>query len=155
MNFQISGLNEKRFEHLYGQAPDILASHGVERVTVDSQPGFPCRVSLRDANIGETVLLMNFEHLSVPSPYRSSHAIFVTEGSNAAIVGRNQIPEMLRTRLLSVRAFDAEGIMLDADVVDGHELETVVQRLLTQTSVAFLHIHNAKRGCYLARADKA
>lgn len=155
MNFQISGLEESRFQHLFGQAPEALAKYGVERMTVESQPGYPCRVSLRDVNVGETVLLMNYEHLSAPSPYRSSHAIFVKEGASGATVGKNQIPEMLRIRLLSVRAFDANGMMVEADVVDGDDLEPIIERMLSIESVDFLHIHNAKRGCFMARADRA
>ena len=155
MNFQISGLDDGKFRHLYGQAPDVLVKHGAVRMTVDSQPGYPCRVSLADARIGETVLLLNYEHLPAPSPYRSSHALFVREGVTAATVERNRIPEVLRIRLLSVRAFDADGIMLDADVVDGRDLEPVIHRMLSAESIEFLHIHNAKRGCFLARADRA
>ena len=155
MNFQISGLDEGHFRPLFGQDAKELAKYGVERMTVESQPGYPCRVSLKDVEIGETVLLMNYEHLPVASPYRSSHAIFVHEGSARTIVDKNQIPEMLRSRLLSVRAFDQDGIMVDADVVDGHELEPVIERMLSMRSVSFLHLHNAARGCFLARLDRA
>ena len=155
MSFQISGLAEGRFQHLFGQTSEELAKYAIERMTVESQPGYPCRVSLRDVNIGETVLLMNYEHLSTRSPYRSSHAIFVKEGASRANVGKNQIPEMLRIRLLSVRSFDANGMMVDADVVDGHDLEPTIERMLSRESVDFLHIHNAKRGCFMARVDRA
>ena len=154
MNFQISGLDEGLFQHLFGEVPEALSQYGVERMTVDSQPGYPCRVSLRDVEIGETVLLMNYEHLNALSPYRSSHAIFVHEGASRAIVDKNQIPEMLRIRLLSVRAFDAKGMMIDADVVDGHEVEPMIEGMLSIKSVSFLHLHNAKRGCFIARVDR-
>ncbi|MDH3847826.1 MAG: DUF1203 domain-containing protein [Gammaproteobacteria bacterium] len=152
MNFQISGLHERHFQHLFGQTSEVLAKHGVERITVDSRPGYPCRVSLKDVNIGETVLLMNYKHLPALSPYRSSHAIFVMEGAKGAIFGKNHIPEMLRNRLLSVRAFDANEMMVDADVVDGLDLEPIIERMFSIELVDFLHIHNAKRGCFMARA---
>jgi len=155
MSFQISGLDERQFHHLFGEIPEALANYGVERMTVDSQPGYPCRVSLKDIAIGETALLMNYEHLSALSPYRSSHAIFVHEGASRAIIDKNQIPEMLRIRLLSVRAFDAKGMMIDADLVDGHQLEPTIEHMLSMNSVDFLHLHNAKRGCFLARVDRA
>ena len=155
MNFQISGLDEDHFQHLFGQTAEELAKYAVERMTVESQPGYPCRVSLRDVSIGETVLFMNYEHLSAQSPYRSSHAIFVKEGAAGATIGKNQIPEILRIRLLSVRSFDAKEMMVDADVVDGHDLEPTIERMLSRESVDFLHIHNAKRGCFMARADRA
>ena len=155
MNFQIRGLCEGQFQHFYGQGAEELAKHGIERMTVESHPGYPCRVSLEDVEIGESVLLMNYEHLPAQSPYRSSHAIFVKEGARRASVGKNKIPELLRIRLLSVRAFDANDMMVDADVVGGHDLEPIIETMLSIESVAFLHIHNAKRGCFMARVDRA
>lgn len=155
MNFRIRGLHERQFLPFFGQPTEVLAEHGIERMTVESQPGYPCRVSLEDVNIGESVLLMNYEHLPAKSPYRSTHAIFVKEGATEAIVAKNQIPAVLRNRLLSVRAFDANGMMKDADVVDGHHLEAVIERMLSIELVDFLHIHNAKRGCFMARAERA
>ena len=86
---------------------------------VYSNPVYKCRVSLKDAEIGETVLLMNFEHLTLPSPYRSSHAIFVRESATQSVPDKKEVPRFLRHRLLSVRAFDISGMMIDADVVDG------------------------------------
>ena len=155
MNFQISGLDENQFEHLFGAAEEVLAEYGVERMTVETRPGYPCRISLEDAAIGETVLLMNYEHLPVATPYRSAHAIFVREGATRADIGPNKIPELIRIRLLSVRSFDANGTMLDADVVDGTAVEPMIERMLSLPDVDFLHIHNAKRGCFIARVDRA
>ena len=155
MNFQIRGLHDGQFSHLFGKDAQVLAEFGVERMTVDSKPGFPCRVSLQDADIGETVLLTNYEHQPALSPYRSSHAIFVQEGATPAHFDANVIPEMLCIRLISVRAFDADGSMLDADIVDGHELEVIIRQMFSCESVAYLHLHNAKRGCFLARVDRA
>ena len=155
MDFQISGLKAGSFEHLFGLDERELAAHGVERVIADEHPGFPCRISLEDAQPGESLLLLNFEHLPVDSPYRSRHAIFVREGAEPAKPGLNGVPESIRRRLLSVRSFDAEGAMLDADVVEGNELEPLIMRLFQEESASFLHIHNAGRGCYAARGDRA
>jgi hypothetical protein len=55
---------------------------------------------------------------------------------------------------LSVRAYDAAGIMVDADVQEGSELEAVIERMFRRDDVAFLHAHNAKRGCYSCRIDR-
>lgn len=154
MNFQIRGLQADLFDHLFGKSSHELAELGVERMTVDSDSGYPCRVSLRDAEVGATVLLMNFEHQPADSPYRSSHAIFVREGARAENVPANTVPQMLRTRLISARAFDDDGMMVDADVADGTALKTLIERMLSSGSVSYLHLHNAKHGCFLARADR-
>ena len=154
MDFHICGLDNRQFSHLYGKDTEYLARHGVRRLTVDSKPGYPCRVSLRDVEIGEPVLLMNYEHHPGPSPYRSAHAIFVKEWAQTANLARNEVPEVIRTRLLSVRAFDALGMMVDADVVDGPGLEPLIDRLFSDDSVSYLHIHNAKPGCFAARVTR-
>lgn len=155
MNFQICGLDIGQFSQLFGKDSRTLDEHGAERMTVDGNPGFPCRVSLQDAEIGETVLLMNYEHQPASSPYRSSHAIFVREGASQAVIRKNEVPEMLRIRLISVRAFDSAGMMVDADLVDGRYLESMIDRMFSIGSVSYLHLHNAKRGCFAARVDRA
>ncbi len=155
MPFQISALPAEPFQHLFGQHDDVLAAHGVTRVMVDEGPGFPCRVSLEDAAVGESALLMNYEHQPAASPFRSSHAIFVREEAVQARPRLNEVPDLLRRRLLSVRAFDAKGMMIDADIITGTELEPVLERMLATTLVSYVHLHSAKPGCYVARVDRA
>ena len=155
MSFQISALNIEQFSHLFGQDREALARQDVQRIVVDNKPGFPCRVSLQDAEVGENVLLMNYEHQPMPTPFRSSHAIFVREWSSQATLDKNEVPEMFRHRLLSVRAFDAAGMMIDADVIDGACLESLIDHMLKNKSADNLHIHNAKPGCYAALVERA
>ena len=155
MRFQIQGLDGGQFSHLFGQPSEYLAQHGVERVVVDTEPGFPCRVSLRDGAVGESALLMNYEHQPALSPYRSSHAIFVREGARAAHFATDEVPEMLRIRRISARAFDSAGMMVDAAICEGTKLETTIDRMFSMRPAAYLHLHNAQRGCFLARADPA
>ena len=154
MSFQIRGLPASDFAPLFSLPDQELASRGAVRMVVDRNPGFPCRISLRDAAVGETVLLLNFEHLAVASPYRSRHAIFVSRNAAEAQLDLNEIPESLRIRLLSLRAFDEAGMMLDADVVQGLELAAAIHRMLDRDATAYLHVHNAKRGCFAARVDR-
>ncbi len=155
MTFQISGLPLAPFTALLGLPDAELARHGAVRRIADRSPGFPCRVSLQDAEPGETLLLLNFEHLSVASPYRASHAIYVRENAQEAHPSPGEVPDVLRKRLLSVRAYDENGMMLNADVADGREIEPVIQRMFEQPEVSYLHLHNAKPGCFAARVDRA
>jgi hypothetical protein len=150
MEFQISALNPDQFSHLFGQSVEALTNQGVQRMVVDNNPGYPCRVSLRDAEVGETVLMFNYEHQPMPTPYRSSHAIFVQEHAEQAMPERNEVPQMFRHRLLSLRAFDALGMIVDADIIHGDNLEFLIERMLKNESAEYLHIHNARPGCYAA-----
>jgi hypothetical protein len=154
MSFRITGLKSSSFEHLFGLSDDDLAAHGARRHLVTHTPGFPDRIEMRDAHPGETVLLLN--HLCQPAdtPYRASHAIFVREGATDAYDAVNEIPAVMRIRLLSLRAYDQTGMMLDADVVDGNDVEPVIARLFSNDQVSYIHVHNAKRGCYSGRIDR-
>ena len=155
MNFQVTGLKRSQFTDIIGLSDAQLASRNVRRVVADSHPGFPCRVSLVDAQPGESLLLLNYEHLAAATPYRASHAIYVRENASDARLSVNEIPAVLRTRLLSVRGFSAEGMLLGAEVVEGTELVPIIDRLLSDDAAAFLHVHNARPGCYAARIDRA
>lgn len=155
MPFRITGLPAAPFAPLFALSDAELRRHGAVRQVADRTPGFPCRVSLKDAEPGETVLLVHHEHQPADTPYRAGHAVYVREGAVEARPAVGEVPAVLRRRLLSVRAFDAEGMMVDADVVDGAALEPVAERLLARPEVSYLHLHNAKPGCYAARVDRA
>jgi hypothetical protein len=155
MSFQIKALPAATFAPLFKLSDSELANRAAMRVSADRHPGFPCRVSLRDAQVGETLLLVNFEHMPVANPYRSRHAIFVRENAIEAQLEVNEIPEVLLTRLLSLRAFDGTGMMVNADVVEGDTLALAIDRMLQPDRVHFLHVHNAKAGCFAARIERA
>jgi len=155
MAFIISGLPRAHFTPLFGLSDRELATHGAVRCVADRQPGFPCRVSLRDAEIGETLLLLNYEHLPVDSPYRSRYAIFVREHADEYRPHPNEIPEVLSSRMISVRAINDRGMVLGVDLVDGRQLGPALERMLENPQVHFLHLHNAKAGCFAARVDRA
>jgi hypothetical protein len=155
MSFRISGLPLAPFVPLFSLPEQELAARNIVRTIADRKPGFPCRVSLTDAEPGEKLLLLNYEHQPAGSPYRASHAIYVRERATEAHPGPGEVPEVIRSRLLSVRAFDAQGMMLDADVVQGSEVAATIERMFADQSVAYLHLHNAKPGCYAARVDRA
>lgn len=155
MDFRITGLPAERFRHLFGLSDSELTRHRALRKACDEKPGFPCRVSLEDAEPGEHVLLLNYEHLPVDSPYRASHAIYVREREQPSYDEVNAIPPALLPRLLAVRGFDAAGMMIAADVVEGRELYPLVERFLANREVAYLHAHFARRGCFAARIDRA
>ena len=155
MSFRIKGLSPTPFVPLYGLSEAELATRGVIRYPVDKNPGFPDRIEMRDASPGENVLLLNHVCQPADTPYRATHAIFVREGATRAFDEVDVVPEVLRQRLLSLRGYDAKGMMVDADVVDGAEVEGLIKRLLDNTEVSYIHAHNAKRGCYAAHIERA
>jgi len=153
MNFRITGLPAADFDHWFAQSDDELAARAARRVIADAPNAYPCRISLTDAAVGDDVLLINHEHLPVDSPYRSRHAIYIRAGEETFdAVGT--VPDMLRRRLLSVRAFDVAGLMTGCDVVEGRDLERVIGDLFVDAQAAYLHVHFARPGCYAARIDR-
>jgi hypothetical protein len=154
MHFRIKGLDPAPFAPLFSMDDAGLAQRRAMRKVADSMPGFPCRVALADAEPGTPVVLVNYEHLAVDSPYRASHAIYVSADAEP-FDAVDTVPPALRERLLSLRAFDAQGMMVDADVVEGAKLEALIARLFGETDVAYLHTHFARRGCFAAWIDRA
>jgi len=155
MHFRVLGLEPTAFQPLFALSTDALAARGIVRVRADASPGYPDRIEMRDAEPGETLLLVNHVHHDVANPYRASHAIYVREGATAAYDAVDAVPSCMRTRLLSVRAFDAAGMMIDAEVVEGTALEPAIERLLANPAAHTLHAHYAKRGCYAGRIVRA
>jgi hypothetical protein len=147
-------LPEDDFARLFALDDAQLQARGAKWYVADRQPGFPCRVSLQDAVPGERVLLVPFTHQPANSPYRASGPVFVRERARQASLNVNEIPELLRLRLLSVRAYDAGGLMVDADITEGRQLEALIDRLFNDPRVISLHVHFAKPGCYACRIDR-
>jgi len=154
MSFRITGLSPEPFRPLFGLPDEALARHGARRYVADG-PGFPDRIEISDAAPGETLLLVNYMHQPAATPYRASHAIFVRERDVAPTNVVDDVPPAMRARPLSLRAFDAAGLMVDGDLVDGAEAERLIERFLADPQVAYIHAHYAKRGCYAGLIERA
>ena len=154
MDYIVKGLPLEPFLPLFGLSDEELRRHGAKRYVADAKPGYPCRITLRDAEPGETLLLLNWRHLDVDTPYRSDGPIFVREAALASFEARNQIPEQQRCRLLSVRAHDKGGWMQGAEVVQGAGFESTIAKFFADPAVDYLHVHNANRGCYACRIER-
>ena len=154
MGFRITGLDATQFEHLFGLNDDKLQQHGAKRYVADTKPGFPCRISLEDAEPGENLLLAPYDHQTSSTAYASKGPIFIRERNLPRARWHDVIPDQLKTRLISLRAYDAGGMMIDADVVEGTALKLLVERFLANDKTDHLHAHFARRGCYAALIER-
>lgn len=154
MSFTVSSLPIEPFAPLFALDDAALVERGMLRVVADVRFAFPCRVTLDDAEPGETLILLNHEHQPADTPFRSRHAIYVRETARAPASTTDALPPALRRRLLSLRGFDAAGMLRDAEVVEGAAAVPVIERMLADPDVAYLHAHYAKPGCYAARIDR-
>ena len=155
MSFRVSGLSPDSFKPLFTLNNSALARLGAQRSIADDATGYPCRVSLTHAAPGDELILLSFEHQSAHSPYRASGPIFVRRAATTAFDAVNTIPEPVRVRLLSLRAYDAADLIVEADVVDGALVETLIEKFFQREDVAYLHVHYARRGCFACRVDRA
>lgn len=156
MTYQIEPLPLAPFTHLFALSDETLIALGARRMTADKPNSAPCRVSLQDAEPGESLILVNHVHLAEPSsPYRSNGPVFVREQAIEAELSIDVIPVMLSRRLLSARVYDSQAMMIDADVVEGQSLHERLTNWFADGSMAEVHVHTARRGCYLARAVRA
>jgi hypothetical protein len=153
MTYRINGLDPSPFGPLYGLSQGELERRGGVRMRVTDCPGFPCRIRLEDAAIGEMVLVVNHVSHDVDNPYRASHAIFVTEGADTAAEFLDEVPPALGRRVLSLRAFDARGMMSDALLAQPGEVP--IRRLFEAPQTACIHANNAVRACFAARVDRS
>jgi Protein of unknown function (DUF1203) len=153
MTYRVIGLDPAPFRELFGLADDELAKRGVKRMTVNS-PTFPCRISLSDRAIGDSVLLLNHVSHDVANPYRASHAVFVTEGEEQAAEYVGRVPPVFEKRVLSLRGFDKDGMMVDALLTQPGEAEAGILKLFANPDIAAIHAHNATRGCFSAKIER-
>ena len=154
MTYRIKGLEPSQFARLADLSDEELALQGMARMTADKKPGFPCRITLDDAEPGETLLLLNHASHTGDNPYRATHAIFVRESAVSPAVYTDQIPPALDRRILSLRAFDRDGMMREAVLAQPGEAEPEIVRMLDDDAVDHIDAHNAIRGCFAARIER-
>jgi hypothetical protein len=153
-SFQLLGLSPGQFSHLFALSGEQLAALGIMRVRADSKPGFPCRISLQDAEPEEELLLLPYEHQPAASPYRASGPIYVRVGSHPSNLRPGEIPPYVALRHIAVRAYDAKHMMVAAELCPGEAVAAEIQRQFSDSRVSYLHLHNAKRGCYSCRVER-
>ena len=154
MAYIVRGLDPAPYRPLFGLSDAELETRGVVRMTVDS-PTFPCRVSLTDRELGESVLLLNHVSHDVAGPYRASHAIFVTEFAGEPAAYADEVPPVFAKRVLSLRGFDKAGMMAEAVLAQPGEADAGIRKLFSNPKVETIHAHNATRGCFSARIERA
>ncbi|MGJ4729705.1 DUF1203 domain-containing protein [Luteimonas sp. SDU101] len=155
MTFRLSGLDPAPFAPLFALDDASLARHGARRVLADRDSGYPCRVGLADALVGDELLLLHWEHVPGATPYRASGPIFVRRHARRRVLAPGEVPPYVSRRLMSLRAYDAASAMVDACVCEGGDVASELTRLLDDAAVSFVHLHNARRGCYSCVAHRA
>src|SRR5262245_5474983 len=122
MSFRITGLPADHFAPLFDLPDAELAARGAVRQIADGRaPGYPCRVSLTDSHEGDELILVNYEHHAVESPYRMRFAVHVRRGEER-YDRIDEVPEQLRVRTLAVRAFDGKAMLVGWELVEGRDL---------------------------------
>lgn len=154
MTYQISGLQPRHFSDYWTMSEAELSARNIQRVRADTNRGYPCRISLQDADVGELLLLLPFVHHDVQGPYRASGPIFVRQAAKESAMLTDEVPLAFRRRLISLRAYDTAGMMRGCDVVEGADLDAAIKVQLHDETTAYLHLHNARPGCFAARVDR-
>ena len=153
MAYRIEGLAPDAFESLFGMADAELAARNAVRVTADKAGGYPCRVSLRDAAPGEELILLNHVSNDVPTPFRTTYAIYVRKGAEPAAY-EDEAPDYLDRRTLSLRGFGADGMLKHGLLAMPGEADARIRDLFASDEIATIHAHSAAYGCFLARIER-
>jgi hypothetical protein len=154
-SFQIVALPYEPFAPLFAMDDAGLHACGARRMVVHETPGTPCRVSLEDAAIGEELLLLPYLHQPAESPYRTSGPVFVRRGARQARLPAGVVPSYVTSRLMSVRAYDASHMIVAASVCDGVNAGDEISAHFRRPEVAYIHLHNAARGCFSCQVVRA
>lgn len=153
-SFQMVGIPYAPHAPLFLLTDEQLQAQGMARVTATSKPSFPCRVSLEDAEIGEELLLLSYEHQPAQSPYRASGPIYIRRGAEPAVLPVDVLTSYVTTRLISLRAYDAAHHIVSANVYEGHAVAVEIQRQFDDAKVVYMHLHNARRGCFFGQVNR-
>jgi hypothetical protein len=153
MTYRIEGLAPAAFESLFSMTDGELAERNAMRVTADSASGYPCRVSLENAEPGDELVLLNHVSHDVSTPFRTAYAIYVRRDVEPASY-IDEAPAMLDTRTLGLRGFDDKGMLRGALLALPGEADTRIRELFDRDEIATIHAHNAAYGCFLARIER-
>ena len=153
-SFQLLGLDEAQFASLFELDDGQLARRGILRCVADETPGFPCRISLEDAALGEELLLLSFRHQPADSPYNASGPIYVRRSARQARLSPGVVPCYVSGRLMSLRAYDASDLIIAAEVCAGVDVGAWLEARFADAAVAYVHLHNARRGCFSCLAQR-
>lgn len=155
MHYRIEGLPLDAFAGLFALDDAALAAHGARRVIADAKPGFPCRITLEDAEPGERLILLNHADHDVATPFRNAYAIYVREQATAATVMEDALPPVFAGRAIVLRGYGADGMLKAARLTPGSDAAGPIAELFADSAVAYIHAHNAAAGCFAARIDRA
>lgn len=155
MTYRISGLAPDAFAHLRGADEAALAAAGARRVIAQASRGYPCRITLEDAEEGESLILLHHVSHDVQTPYRSAYAIYVREQAEAPAAYEDALPPVFGGRPLAFRAFDAGGMLRDAALAAPGEADGAIRKLFDNREIAYIDAHNAAHGCFAARVERA
>lgn len=153
--FALVGIEHSPFETLFDLSDEQLREHAAERCVATEVPGYPCRISLEDARVGEELLLLPYVHQPAESPYRSSGPIYVRRGARQRRLPVGEVPRYVSSRLMSVRAYDAAHMIVAASVCEGNAVAADIEACFARDDVAYIHLHNARRGCFSCRVERA
>lgn len=153
-DFRIRGLEKSEFQYINDLTDEELINYGIVKLVADTSPGYPCRISLEDADIGETVYLFNYNHHTANSPYQGNGAIFIRKNAETSKISVNTIPDQVLHRKLSMRGYDKRGMMLKCKLIDGIDTKSCIIDFFNNEEIEYIHIHNAVPGCYSCLVER-
>jgi hypothetical protein len=154
-SFQLLGIDHEPFDAFFRLSDEQLLELGAFRRVATESPGFPCRISLEDAEVGEELLLLPFLHQPAASPYRASGPIFIRRNAKRRTLAAGAVPPYVTRRLISLRAYDAADMLVAAAVCEGTAVAGELEQHFGNGDVAYIHLHNAKPGCFSCKVVRA
>jgi len=114
-----------------------------------------CRVCLTLTAPDEPYLLLSHRAHPEPVPYAETGPVFIHARECTPYAERERYPNGFPRRQVVLRAFSAAHEIVDAQPALEREVETVIDGLLGDPRVAYLHARNLAWGCYMFRVERA
>lgn len=123
--------------------------HRIQRV--DGRETYPCRHCLREAPGGKGMLLLSHQAPEPRSVYGHLTAIFLCAHPCTRFEEPDVVPQIVRNRHVSLRAFRSDGMMLYEanELIEGEGHGAAIRRIFDRDEVAYINAHTAKAGCML------
>jgi hypothetical protein len=141
--------------HARATRSDSFGHAGLRPIRVDESPGYPCRVCLREAAVGDEVFLIAHRASPVEHPHSVVGPVYVHAHACVPWAAAGSLPPIVSTRSMALRAYDAAGDLVACDLAEGPQLDAAIARLFEDSRAAAVHLHFARAGCFACRLERS
>ena len=153
MNFQLVPLTEAVVTEVKKEMTDSFGN--ILQVTEAVSDRGVCRRCLHRFQPREKRILFKYRPFQKESVFAEAGPIYVHEHNcSPAAETLTGYPDEFRSLPLLLRAYDAKDRQGNAQLVLDGNAEKIIEELLQDPVVAYIHLRDGEYGCYIARIER-